>query len=554
MESKRSVLSSAFFFFNKFSRRRLSVSPSPLMPGKMAAETDQNHVNSGYDISSVHDLDHAHVLFDQMLSSRPLPCIILFNRLLSRIVKMKHYWAVVSIFKEMLIRGIPVDTYTLNILIDAFCRSNRVDCGFCVIGMFFKSGIGFSAVTYNTLIKTLCLNDKIAEAVELFRMFVRDNSCEVDNLTCNILMNGLCKAGNTQTALDLLTVLQKEGPKPDNVAYNTVIDSLCKDGMVDQALDLLPQMTERGVSPNIVTYTSLIQGLCHFCRWKDVTKLIDEMARHNLYPNTRTFNILVGAFCKEGKLKDAKSVIQIMIQRNTYPDVITYNNFIEGYFLQGQMDEARRAFDQMVEEGIQPDRASYTTLINGYCKRKAMDEAMHLFLEMQEKGICPDVVTYTAVLQGLFLVGQFDDALNIFQNMQLSGHAPNFHTYCVLLTGLCDNGHIGKAMSVYSKLSSNESGSHVFGSIIIDGLCKMGLLNIARGILSNLFFKGQYLNKYTYTAMMNGLCQGGFVHKALELLRRMGEIGCEPDSITYNVILQEFVRAKKLDEILLPNA
>ncbi|RAL53280.1 hypothetical protein DM860_006952 [Cuscuta australis] len=366
MESKRSVLSSAFFFFNKFSRRRLSVSPSPLMPGKMAAETgtsspsslsslrsfhsipqivsssDQNHVNSGYDISSVHDLDHAHVLFDQMLSSRPLPCIILFNRLLSRIVKMKHYWAVVSIFKEMLIRGIPVDTYTLNILIDAFCRSNRVDCGFCVIGMFFKSGIGFSAVTYNTLIKTLCLNDKIAEAVELFRMFVRDNSCEVDNLT--------------------------------------------------------------------------------------------------------------------------------------------------------------------------------------------------------------------SVLQGLFLVGQFDDALNIFQNMQLSGHAPNFHTYCVLLTGLCDNGHIGKAMSVYSKLSSNESGSHVFGSIIIDGLCKMGLLNIARGILSNLFFKGQYLNKYTYTAMMNGLCQGGFVHKALELLRRMGEIGCEPDSITYNVILQEFVRAKKLDEILLPNA
>nr|GMD95861.1 putative pentatricopeptide repeat-containing protein At1g12700, mitochondrial [Ipomoea batatas] len=497
---------------------------------------------------SSNDLDDALKLFRQMAHTSPLLSVIEFNKLLCRIVKLKHYSAVVSLFQEMRIKGIPIDVYTINILVDVYCRSSRVDCGFCVLGVVFKCGLEFNVVTFNTLIKGLFLDNKIVEAVGLFKKLVRENVCKVNQITYGVLINGLCKSGHTQNALDLLIVMQEEGPKPDTIAYSTVIDSLCKDRMVDQALGLFSEMIERGVPPNIITYTSLIQGLCNFSRWKEVTKLMNEMVLHNVYPDVYIFSILVDALCKEGMLESAETIIQIMIQRKIYPDVVTYNPLIEGYCLQGRMNEARKAFGRVVESGLQPNVWAYNTLINGYCKIKEMDEAMHLFCEIPQKGLHPNVVTYTTMLQGFFLVRRCSAALELFQEMLVAGHKPDFYTSCVLLGGLCDNGLVEQAMSVYHQLDRNGNGSHDYDTIIIDRVCKIGRLNIARNVFNDLISKGRRLNVKTYNVMINGLCRGGFLDEALELLRKMEKNDCLPDTVTYNVILQEFVREKKWHE------
>nr|GMC88093.1 putative pentatricopeptide repeat-containing protein At1g12700, mitochondrial [Ipomoea batatas] len=468
-------------------------------------------------------------------------------------------------FKKLRIKGIPIDVYTINILVDVYCRSSRVDCGFCVLGVVFKCGLEFNVVTFNTLIKGLFLDNKIVEAVGLFKKLVRENVCKVDQITYGTVIDGLCKSGHTQNALDLLIVMQEEGPKPNTIAYNTVIDSLCKDRMVDQALGLLSEMIERGIPPNIFTYTFLIQCLCNFSRWKEVMKLMNEMVQHNVYPDVYIFSILVDALCKEGMLESAETIIQIMIQRNTYPNVVTYNHLIEGYCLQGRMNEARKAFGRVVESGLQPDIRTYNTLINGYCKikeieeaRKAfgqmvesglqpnvwtyntlingyckikeMDEAMHLFCEIPQKGLHPNVVTYTTMLQGFFLVRRCSAALELFQEMLVAGHKPDFCTSCVLLGGLCDNGLVEQAMSVYHQLDRNGNGSHDYDTIIIDRVCKIGRLNIARNVFNGLISKGRRLDVNTYNVMINGLCRGGFLDEALELLRKMEKNDCLPNT------------------------
>ncbi|XP_019153895.1 PREDICTED: pentatricopeptide repeat-containing protein At1g63330-like [Ipomoea nil] len=677
MKAKRNTLSSALSFFNDVSSGRSSsptLARAPLKTGTSTSSlrsfqslpetvpsfsSNQNYLlDSNFpkfrdNSDDATDVDYALNLFRQMAAVCPLPSIVEFNKLLSRILKMRHYSLVVSLYQEMRNTGIPISTYTLSILIDACCRSNRVDCGFCVLGIYFKYGIEFNVVAFTTLIKGLCLENKIVDAVELFRKLVREKVCEINEVTCGTLINGLCKRGHTQTALDLLGVMQKEGPKPNTIVYSTIIDALCKDRMVDEALDLLYEMIGRGIPPNTITYAplinglcldnrigeavelfrklvrenvckidqvtcgilitglcktgytqtaldllgvmqneglepntrvynnvidalckdrmidealdlltqmigigilpdkftyaSLIQGLCNFCRWKEVTKLMNEMVLRNLCPDARIFTILVDAFSKEGKLNDAEAIIQIMIQRKTYPDVVTYNTLIEGYCLQGQMDEARKAFSRMVDRGLQPDVWSYNILINGYCRIKEMDEAMDLFREIPENGLCPGVVTYTTILQGLFLVGRCSTALKLFQEMQVAGHKPNFHTSCVLLKGLCDNGHVEKAMSIYSKLDKNGNGSHVFGNIMIDAFCKTGLLNIARGIFINLS-NVSCTNVNTYTIMINGFFREGLTDEALYLLRRMKENDILPDTATCNVILSEFVRKKMCNE------
>ena len=64
--------------------------------------------------------------FETMLRLRPLPRVVGFNQLLHQISLMKHYSAVISLYKQMDLLGIKPDLYTLNILINCFCLLNHL--------------------------------------------------------------------------------------------------------------------------------------------------------------------------------------------------------------------------------------------------------------------------------------------------------------------------------------------------------------------------------------------------------------------------------------------
>ncbi|KAI8566609.1 hypothetical protein RHMOL_Rhmol02G0054000 [Rhododendron molle] len=99
-----------------------------------------------------HKLDEALSLFRQMARSRPLPSVVHFTQLLTAVAKMKEYSSVVSLCKEIRELGIPINEYTPNILINCFCRLNRVDFAFATLGIFFKYGYTPNVTTFNTLI------------------------------------------------------------------------------------------------------------------------------------------------------------------------------------------------------------------------------------------------------------------------------------------------------------------------------------------------------------------------------------------------------------------
>ncbi|KAF7150448.1 hypothetical protein RHSIM_Rhsim02G0033600 [Rhododendron simsii] len=85
-------------------------------------------------------LDDALSLFRRMAQIRPLPSVINFTQLLTAVVKMKEYSTVISLYKEIHELGIPINEYTLTLLINCVCRLSRVDYGFAFLGIFFKCG------------------------------------------------------------------------------------------------------------------------------------------------------------------------------------------------------------------------------------------------------------------------------------------------------------------------------------------------------------------------------------------------------------------------------
>ncbi|KAJ6697965.1 hypothetical protein OIU79_011509, partial [Salix purpurea] len=93
--------------------------------------------------SSFRDIEDALASFNHMLHTKPLPCIIQFNKLLSAIVKMGQYYdAVISLSRQMELAGLSPDIYTLPILINCFSHLQRVDLAFSVFSKIIdKMGV-----------------------------------------------------------------------------------------------------------------------------------------------------------------------------------------------------------------------------------------------------------------------------------------------------------------------------------------------------------------------------------------------------------------------------
>ncbi|KAL3812558.1 hypothetical protein ACJIZ3_013826 [Penstemon smallii] len=327
-----------------------------------------------YSEKNISRLDDALDFYNKLVRRNPLPCVQEFNKLLSHIVKLKEYSFVISRFKDMCFLGIPVDEYTLNIVINAYCNCNKLDYGFSKLGCFFKRGLEPNGATFSTLLKALFKQNRVLEAQELFTKIETESLCELNVVVYGVTIDGLCKAGNTSRAFEIFREMERKSCMPNVWIYTAIINGLCNDRSVDYAVRLFYEMLKKGVVPNVIAYNSLIHGLCNSSKLKEAKVLMKEMTNWKIYPDNITYNVLIDALCKEGLVSEAEDVVLKMKEKNWGPDLVTYNALVNGYCLQNRVDEARKVFDS-----ITPDIFSYNILINGYCKMDKIEEALHLF-------------------------------------------------------------------------------------------------------------------------------------------------------------------------------
>ncbi|CDP04643.1 unnamed protein product [Coffea canephora] len=489
------------------------------------------------DLNNVNSLDDALSLFERMVRMRPLPSVIQFNQLLTCIVKMKnHYSSVISLFRDMSAKGIPIDDYTLTLVIKCCCFVGRVDLAFSTLAGFFKRGFVPDAVTFSTLLRGLFRECKIPQAQELFKKIIFEKLCEPDEVIFLVVIDGLCKAGNTQMAIEFLRLMEKRRRcKPNVYVYGAIIDSLCKDKMVDEALALLQEMFEKGIPPDVVIYNCLIQGFCNLSKWKEVKRLFSDMKDYKIVPDVITFNIVVDALCKEGHAKDAEEVVGIMIQQGQNPNVVTYNSLMDGYCLQRRIDEARRVFDTMVASGLDPDVITYNTMIAGLLSEGLLIEGKELVEKMEEKGSLANSVTYNVILQGLLKGGHYDDAMVYHEEMVHRGFLLDASTFSILLDLSAENQNNPSVLMLMLKIDPNSKK-------FMDGG--------QRGPPHYLCHKGLDLDEKTYTPMIAGLLSESLLAEAKELFEKMEENGCW-HSVMFNVILQGLLRGDHYDDAVV---
>ncbi|XP_055830769.1 pentatricopeptide repeat-containing protein At1g62670, mitochondrial-like [Solanum dulcamara] len=395
--------------------------------------------------------------------------------------------------------GIPINGVIQNSVINGYCLMHRADCGLSLLPIYLKNGISFDVVTFTTLIRGIFAENKVKDAVELFKKVVREKICEPNQVMHATVMNGLSKTGHTQKTSSLLRLMEQGNTKPDICIYNIVVDALCSDRNLDTAINLLNEIKQKGIPPNIVTYNTLIDGLCKLGQWEKVKTLFSEMVVNlNIYPNVCTFTIVIDGLCKEGKVADAKEVVGHMVKKGVEPDIITYNAMMD--YIKKKLDEAMQLFREISQKGSMSNIV--TTLLS--CKYGLVEEAMSLFKKLERKREDTSIAFYNVVINGLCKNGKLKEAYAVFENLYFIGLLPDVRTYNVMINGFCLEGLFDEAKEILRKMEDNGCfPDSVTYNVIVQGFLRSNKISEIATFMKEMAERGFLFDATTTELLVN---------------------------------------------------
>ncbi|KAE8702299.1 Detected protein of confused Function [Hibiscus syriacus] len=202
------------------------------------------------------------------------------------------------------------------------------------------------------------------------------------------------------------------------------------------------------------------------------------------------------------------------------------NSLLHVHLLSRKFDEMKEVFSRM-EKYARPDTCTYNILINACCLNGHLDDAWNLFDEMQRRGLKPDSVTF-GTSNALCMELKINEAFKLKEDMGMiyNVHATTF-VYEVMIGGLC-------RIVIYNNLLS--------------GLFKAGRQDEAFGVFEEMDSNGIQPDTTTYNVMINQFCEVKYFESAYRVLKEMPDKGCKPNVITFNMLIDMLCKDGKWSE------
>ena len=146
--------------------------------------------------------------FTSLIELRPLPSVGVFNRLLGSFYEAQNYSHVVCLYKALMgfFPEFSPETATLNFVANSYSGLRRPELGFSVYAAAVKLGLQWDPHLLCNILHELCSRGSLAMAAELFEEMAR-NELPGHEFSYAILINGLCRAGESSKAFELLRAM-----------------------------------------------------------------------------------------------------------------------------------------------------------------------------------------------------------------------------------------------------------------------------------------------------------------------------------------------------------
>ncbi|XP_059667703.1 pentatricopeptide repeat-containing protein At3g09650, chloroplastic [Cornus florida] len=475
-----------------------------------------------------------------------------------------------------------LDANSLGLLAVAAAKAGQTLYATSIIKSMLKSGYLPHVKAWSAVVSRLA-NDSPAEAIKLFSSVVRRvrrfsdpsmvSDSRPDTGAYNAVLNACANIGDTKKFLKVFDEMPESGCEPDVLTYNVMIKLCARADRKDLLVYVLERIIEKGIQLCMTTLHSLVaayvgfddietaekivqamregrQDLCKILRdsneenlseyEKDVfEKLLPNSINPNDYeppllpkvyaPNTRMYTTLMKGYMKEARVSDTVRMLEAMRHQEdsaSHPDHVSYTTVISAFVKVGSMDRARQVLAEMTRIGVPANRVTYNILLKGYCQQLQIEKAKELMQEMvDDAGIEPDVVSYNTLMDGCVLVDDSAGVLTYFNEMRARGISPTKISYTTLMKAFALSGQPKLANKVFEEMLNDPrvKVDLVAWNMLVEGYCRLGLVEEAKNIVQRMRENGFYPNVATYGSLANGIALARKPGEALLLWNEVKE-------------------------------
>lgn len=342
--------------------------------------------------------------FNVMLSNGMAP-ISDYNFILESLVKDGSYPTVFSLFNKL--DESTQDIHTWAILIKCHSVYGNMSSAISLFHKIINTGHHPTAETLYYLLYGFCDRDQIHKAMHFYNDIILKKGFQLDHDCYLVLIEGLCKIGETHTAIQLLRravqIDRELGDFTLLLCYNSIIYRLCKDRLVNQAYDLYSEMIHvNNINPDSCTYSHLVYGYCILGQFKQAIEFFIQLeASRTASPTPPTLVTQRDMKSATGQFKQEIDLLMIKIELEaasrtaaspTPPTLVTEQD----------VKSARSVAAVMIKGGVKPNVACYRSVYDGLYKgqggsksnlmNKIEKKVKTLLLSVPDKfiGICYD--------------------------------------------------------------------------------------------------------------------------------------------------------------------
>ncbi|XP_015886020.2 pentatricopeptide repeat-containing protein At1g71490 isoform X1 [Ziziphus jujuba] len=527
--------------------------------------------------SNFNFLVDAHIVTEDSNLLHPLP----WNMLISSYVRYGEFSQALSVYKQMVNKGIRPDNFTYPSVLKA-C-GELMDIGFgmevhksieasslqwslfvhnALVSMYGRLGLidvahqmfdkmpDRDAVSWNAIISAYASRGMWNEAIQLFKR-MQEESMEVNIITWNTIAGGYLRTGNFKGALELLSRMRSRGAQLDSVALIIGLGACSHIGVIklgkeihgfairngtyeyDNFKNVLITMYSRCKDlrhaytlfrlieeKSTVTWNSMLSSYAHMDLAEEASSLFREMLRSGIKPNYVTIASILPLCARVANLSHGKEFHCYIMKRKGFGDyLLLWNALVDMYARSGKVLEAKRVFDSLTKR----DEVTYTSMIAGYGMLGEGQAALKLFEEMNRLQIKPDHVTLVAVLSACSHSGLVTQGQMVFEKMPIVyGISPRLEHYDCMIDLFGRAGLLNKAKEMIKRMPYRPT-SAMWATLI--GACRIhGNTDIGEWAAENLLEMRPEHSGY-YVLIANMYAAAGCWNKVAMVRTFMRDLG-----------------------------
>ncbi|KAG6590294.1 Pentatricopeptide repeat-containing protein, partial [Cucurbita argyrosperma subsp. sororia] len=197
-------------------------------------------------------------------------------------------------------------------------------------------------------------------------------------VTYNVLINGLCKNGRLDCAINFLNQMFTYNRLPDIITYNTLLDALSKEDMVDEAFQLLHLLIGTNCSPSLISYNTVLNGLSKKGYVDEATSLYNQMIQNGILPDDTTQRSLICGFCRSNKFEEAVEMVKGFLKEGYRVNSRSYRYLVHELCINKKVDLAIQVLEMMLSSRCKPNERIYSTIINSIASAGLKEQADEL--------------------------------------------------------------------------------------------------------------------------------------------------------------------------------